>query len=184
MNELVHHGIKGQKWGVRRFQNKDGTLTEAGKKRYYKYSDTVFISGKVSFDEEIPSSVKREVDRIIKSKANVVIGDAPGADTRVQQYLASKNYNNVVVYSTDNTVRNNVGNWKVKYINDGVFTDEKSWRAQKDIAMEKVSTRGLAISSIDDRPDSAMSLNLKRLRDSGKPTTLYDFKTKQFHYQD
>lgn len=31
--ELYHHGIKGQKWGVRRFQNKDGTLTEAGKKR-------------------------------------------------------------------------------------------------------------------------------------------------------
>lgn len=32
-NELYHHGIKGQKWGVRRFQNKDGTRTAAGKKR-------------------------------------------------------------------------------------------------------------------------------------------------------
>ena len=31
---LVHHGIKGQKWGVRRYQNEDGTLTEAGKARY------------------------------------------------------------------------------------------------------------------------------------------------------
>ena len=31
---LAHHGIKGQKWGVRRFQNSDGSLTEAGKKRY------------------------------------------------------------------------------------------------------------------------------------------------------
>lgn len=32
--ELRHWGVKGQKWGVRRYQNKDGTLTPAGKKRY------------------------------------------------------------------------------------------------------------------------------------------------------
>lgn len=34
MNELYHHGIKGQKWGIRRFLNEDGTLTEEGKRRY------------------------------------------------------------------------------------------------------------------------------------------------------
>ena len=33
-NELYHHGIKGQKWGVRRFENYDGSLTYAGKLRY------------------------------------------------------------------------------------------------------------------------------------------------------
>ena len=31
---LVHHGIKGQKWGVRRYQNPDGSLTPEGEKRY------------------------------------------------------------------------------------------------------------------------------------------------------
>lgn len=33
-DELYHHGIKGQEWGVRRFQNEDRTWTEAGKRRY------------------------------------------------------------------------------------------------------------------------------------------------------
>lgn len=33
-DELYHHGIKGQKWGIRRYQNPDGSLTAAGKERY------------------------------------------------------------------------------------------------------------------------------------------------------
>lgn len=35
-DELYHHGIKGQKWGVRRFQNPDGSWTQAGERRYGK----------------------------------------------------------------------------------------------------------------------------------------------------
>lgn len=34
-NYICHHGILGMKWGIRRYQNKDGSLTAAGKKRYY-----------------------------------------------------------------------------------------------------------------------------------------------------
>lgn len=33
-SDLMHYGIKGQKWGVRRFQNPDGSLTNLGKSRY------------------------------------------------------------------------------------------------------------------------------------------------------
>lgn len=33
-HELYHYGVKGMKWGVRRYQNKDGSLTASGKKRY------------------------------------------------------------------------------------------------------------------------------------------------------
>ena len=33
-SDLYHHGIKGMKWGVRRFQKEDGSLTSAGRKRY------------------------------------------------------------------------------------------------------------------------------------------------------
>lgn len=44
--ELRHHGIKGQKWGVRRFQNKDGSYTPAGKKRRDK------TDGSTTWDKE------------------------------------------------------------------------------------------------------------------------------------
>lgn len=41
INSLQHHGIKGQKWGIRRYQNPDGTLTEEGKQRYLNPDGTL-----------------------------------------------------------------------------------------------------------------------------------------------
>lgn len=38
-NELTHHGIKGMRWGVRRYQNEDGSLTYSGKKRALRMQD-------------------------------------------------------------------------------------------------------------------------------------------------
>lgn len=56
-NELKHHGIKGMKWGVRRFQNPDGTLTSSGKARYntnLKQKDSRDMS-----DEDLQKSNRR-----------------------------------------------------------------------------------------------------------------------------
>ena len=40
-NYLEHHGVKGQRWGVRRYQNSDGSLTEKGRKRLKKWETYV-----------------------------------------------------------------------------------------------------------------------------------------------
>lgn len=46
--ELYHHGIKGMKWGVRRYQNKDGSLTAAGKKRQRGWSEDAKTADDIS----------------------------------------------------------------------------------------------------------------------------------------
>lgn len=55
--ELYHWGIKGQKWGVRRYQNEDGTLTESGKARYN--SDLTEKDPKKMTDEDLRKSSQR-----------------------------------------------------------------------------------------------------------------------------
>ena len=58
MSDLRHHGIKGQKWGVRRFQNKDGSLTPAGEKRYYVESDKRITDNSDGKSSTIPKGFK------------------------------------------------------------------------------------------------------------------------------
>lgn len=56
---LAHHGIKGQRWGVRRFQNEDGSLTKAGKARYNVDEHNVLpetISAKTKHGEAVTVS--------------------------------------------------------------------------------------------------------------------------------
>ena len=53
-DELMHYGVRGMKWGVRRYQNADGTLTDAGKKRY------------IDDDGELTNAGKKQIKKLNK----------------------------------------------------------------------------------------------------------------------
>lgn len=74
-NELYHHGILGQKWGVRRFQNEDGTLTEEGKKRYSS-GDISYSRGHDGRPRNESPSAKRRVDLGVSKKVTDTASDA------------------------------------------------------------------------------------------------------------
>lgn len=74
-SELYHHGIKGQKWGVRRYQNEDGTLTSEGRARYYDSNGNFTTDRKLrgEFYRENRKQyfqMKREQKRFVKDKTN------------------------------------------------------------------------------------------------------------------
>lgn len=75
-DELYHYGIKGQKWGVRKFQNKDGSLTPAGKQRY---------GSKENFDKQYPEDVKKSIN-----KAKSGLNKASGAVDKAKDFNAKK----------------------------------------------------------------------------------------------
>ena len=63
---LIHYGISGQKWGVRRFQNEDGTLTEEGKARYY---DNLTDRQKSLYDRMSPKNQQRIEQKMGEGKS-------------------------------------------------------------------------------------------------------------------
>lgn len=67
-NELVHWGVKGMKWGVRRYQNRDGTLTAAGKKRYEKELARLKEEERIVKNKE---RTKAKLDKLDAKKADL-----------------------------------------------------------------------------------------------------------------
>ena len=85
-DELYHHGIKGQRWGVRRYQNSDGTLTSAGKARYNagEFGKTVKrkVSSALSTTKESASKKIQSIDKE-KIKKAAIIGASVAAAAAV-----------------------------------------------------------------------------------------------------
>lgn len=66
-DELKHHGILGQKWGIRRYQNEDGSLTEAGKRRLQRQDDRWVKRKSGKIEAKAFKKSQREMRKVTKA---------------------------------------------------------------------------------------------------------------------
>ena len=92
-NELYHYGVKGQKWGIRRYQNANGTLTEEGKIRYGVDPKTGKLSdeGKKLLRQDIDDQRKRKVNILGSLGIGVSIASAIAAGMGLAEGIISTN---------------------------------------------------------------------------------------------
>lgn len=110
-NSLYHFGIKGMKWGVRRYQNKDGSLTAVGKKRYNE--------GEQSSKEKTVSSTSSNRSRSISELSDTELR------TRINRLNLEKQYKQLISEGADNNT---------KQVKEGKsFTNEIKDRAVKNV---------------------------------------------------
>lgn len=241
-------------WGVRRYQNPDGSLTSAGRKRqknnryknddwpirekrlntagdnsrkYYrkladkyniesgdggrgaligratereyakleKLHDAVydasrsklFVSGSSKtqskdsefFRKKLPREVRRYLDYEMRNYyPQILVGDAPGIDSQVQDYLKKKGYMNVVIYTASGKPRYQADTkWHTKSINSKHPEGSKARLASKDKAMTRDATKGFAITI----PDGATATrnNIERLQSQGKNVKQFELNKKK-----
>ena len=81
-DELCHHGVKGMKWGVRRYQNADGTLTPAGKKRDARWKKR--NPDKAERAEKLRDSVIESKKRAIATAKKNLKSDQKAASTSLK----------------------------------------------------------------------------------------------------
>lgn len=136
-NELYHHGIRGQKWGVRRFQNKDGTLTPAGRRHYDEDSD-----------DAQNGSPKRSIDKATLAKGAAIAGAValgavlvtnPGARNVVAKYGKT----------AMTSLGTAAGKGAAKVVNKAGQRLDKVGDAMMDAAL--LSVGGIAISKVTER---------------------------------
>lgn len=105
---------------------------------------TVFIAGSISISR-LHEKVQGRILKIVSSDLNVVVGDADGADTSIQECLRACHASKVTVYCTGEAPRNNIADWPVHRVQSKARAGTRAFFTAKDVEMARNSDFGLMV---------------------------------------
>jgi adenine-specific DNA-methyltransferase len=130
----------------------------------------VFIGGSRKISK-LSSEVRQRLDDMVEKRLALVIGDAPGVDKSVQQYLDLKGYRDVEVFCSGTRCRNNVGNWPTRQVAVNSSRRDFDFYATKDLRMADEASSGLMIW---DGESAGTLMNVLRLIRQNKKVVIFE----------
>ena len=181
-NELKHHGILGMKWGIRRYQNPDGSLTAAGHKRYLNSldqrmrDDTINATNNAYLEKKYSAKAGKLARRGKQEKADIYTAKAKQAGKYKDAY--NKDYFDAgqkLLQALDDVEKGGYS-WKSKPID---FVYQSNSKQQRDLGKKLVAQYGKQ-SLFRDYTSNAGSGNRFNVKDSSK---LSDVKKEDWNSQ-
>lgn len=140
--ELYHHGIKGQRWGIRRFQNKDGSLTPAGKRRYDEPNEGRKFVRKTSESVTVDGQTFKVYGRNNKQYADKVAKKAKDMGATVSRESKTKEAKKYKIPENKSLHRLKL---EEKYMKNGMTREQAEQAAAKRIRTEKFVAGAAAV---------------------------------------
>ena len=137
----------------------------------------IFIAGPREITN-LDENIIEKLNCIINKNYNILIGDAKGIDSKVQQFLAEKYYKNVCVYASNGLARNNYGDWKIENVKVNSNVKNFEFYVAKDLEMVKKADYGFMIWN---GKSKGTFNNIINLLEQNKEVLLYYTETKKLY---
>lgn len=137
---------------------------------------TVFIAGSIKIRKLHPKFVQR-ITNIVTDEMDVIVGDANGSDSSIQNELSRLMAQNVTVYCTGSEPRNNIGNWQVSRVFSKEKPGTRAFFTAKDLKMAAKADYGLMLW---DTASTGTLSNVFELVERGKKCAVFIHKKQTF----
>ena len=145
---ICHHGVKGQKWGVRRYQNEDGSLTDAGKKKYgvdeagSEYNDTQYLRDKGFYGRNAANRINKNM-----IKGSSIDAERRRESDRLHKWKTAAGHNSVVGYVLGAAV-GAIGGYHLYKLITSSALNNGTWTPATDVAATIIGSGAAAIGAV------------------------------------